>query len=397
MKRALKGAGVILLVLVVVGLIAALWLLFFQGRAPAPRPDLVRLPEQAPPNVPGYPTQNALMAAYALGWLDVFTNLHIPVPADVELRENVEYGKVGDRPLLLDVYLPKNRTANRVPGLIFIHGGGWSSGDKRDYRVYTIDFARAGYVAASISYRFQQEAKFPAAVQDAKCAVRWLRAHADELGVDPEKIVAIGGSAGGYLAMMLGYTANIPELEGEGGYAGVSSAVAAVVDFYGPTDFTVPFAHNHPTVVNFLGKTYGEDPELYHFASPLHHVKAGAPPTLIFHGTLDTIVPVEQADALAEKLKTLGVPYWYDRVDGYPHTMDIVKPINQRCQTLLRGFLRTYVENDHQQRACRNMTGRRANLFPFQEYALFDDLTREAKEVYTYHRFPKLLRHEVRF
>ncbi len=124
-----------------------------------------------------------------------------PLPENVELREGVEYGRVGERALLLDLYKPK-RQKGKVPGLIFLHGGGWKSGGRQDYRVYTTWFAQQGYVAATIGYRLSKEVLFPAAVENAKCAVRWMRAEAESLGVDPDKIVVIGGSAGGHLAMM---------------------------------------------------------------------------------------------------------------------------------------------------------------------------------------------------
>lgn len=343
MRRAL-GLSLVLASLALAGLSAwAGWHFLLDGKAPAGRPDLVVLPEGAPPPPRGYPTENALRIVYALGQLDLVDRNGPEVPPTIEERKDIEYGRVGDKPLLLDLYSPKE-LKTPVPGLIFIHGGGWKSGKRADYRVYTIDFARKGYVVATISYRLVPEAVFPAAVEDAKCAVRWMRASAAELRVDPDRIAVIGGSAGGYLALMVGYTAGQSRLEGAGGHAEVSSAVQAVVDLYGPTDFDTPLGRASDLVRNFLGKSYADDPELYRFASPIDHLDAEDPPTFVLHGTIDSLVPVEQSDLLVEKLKSLAVPYWYDRLDGWPHTMDLARTVNQRCQLLVSQFLETHLK-----------------------------------------------------
>ena len=338
MKKALKIALIALLVLVLAAAGIAGYLLFFKGRAPESRPDLVRLPDNTPEPPKGYPTVNALYLSYALGWIDILDPAgDIPVPTGVIEKKDVEYGRVGERKLVLDLYTPKDLD-KPVPGLIFIHGGGWTKGDKADYKYYTVRFAERGYVVATMGYRFVQEAAFPGCVEDTKCAVRWMRANADELHVDPERIAVIGGSAGAYLAMMAGYSATEPRLEGQGGHAGVSSAVAAVVDLYGPTDLTAPEARDHPTVTSFLKQSYEANPDLYELASPLHHVDAKDPPTLIFQGTLDDLVPVAQSDKLAALLEAVGVPCWYDRLDGFPHTMDVARPVNERVQRLMTAF-----------------------------------------------------------
>lgn len=319
------------------------WFLFVDGKAPAGRPDLIALPKDAPKPPAGYATENALKLALALGQLQLVDRKGPAVPEKVEERKGIEYGRVGDRALELDLYSPKD-LAKPVPGLIFIHGGGWKSGNRADYRPYTIPFAQKGYVVATMSYRFSQEALFPAAVEDAKCAVRWMRANAAQLHVDPDRIGIIGGSAGGYLSLMVGYTAGDKRLEGHGGHEGVSSAVQAVVDLYGPTDFDRPIAHDNPTVTDFLGKHFKDDPELFRFASPINHVDAKDPPTFVLQGTIDSIVPVEQSDILVEKLQKLGVPHWYDRLDGWPHTMDLAKPVNERCQLLVLQFFDKYLK-----------------------------------------------------
>ncbi|GEM_PF-4890 len=339
MKVVLRIFICIVLILVI---IAGYYLLVKNGAQPI-REDLLKVAEGAPPAPFGFPTMYAAFLAYSLGLVNV-ADIHseIPVPEGVVEKKDIEYGNVGERRLLLNLYSPQN-LENPAPGLIFIHGGGWTSGDRNDYKYYTVRFAKRGYVVATISYRFAQEAGFPGCVEDTKCAVRWMRANAAELKVDPDKIAVIGGSAGGYLALMAGYTADRPELEGQGGWPGVSSKVAAVVDLYGPVDLTVDYAREHPTITGFLKKSYTGNPELYTLASPIAHVTPNSPPTLIFQGSIDHLVPVKQSDALALKLIENGVPYWYDCLYGMPHTMDIIIPVNERCQYIMNAFFEKFM------------------------------------------------------
>lgn len=319
------------------------WCFLLGEPAPAGRTDLIALPSDAPPPPSGYSSETTLKLAFALGQLELMDIKGPELPPTIEERKDIEYGRVGDRVLLADLYTSKE-LSQPAPGLIFIHGGGWKGGKRADYRLYTVDFAQRGYVVATISYRLAQDAKFPAAVEDAKCAVRWMRANATELHVDPDRIAVLGGSAGGYLSLMVGYTAGDQRLEGHGGHEGTSSAVQAVVDLYGPTDLDTPLGQTSDLVSNFLGKSYAEDPELYRFASPITHLDAKDPPTFVLQGTIDTTVPVEQSDLLVAKLKSLGVPHWYDRLDGWPHTMDLSKPVNERCQLLITKFLETHLK-----------------------------------------------------
>lgn len=318
----------------------AVWWLFLDGRAPAVRTDLVRMPDNFGPPPKGYPTENALMAAYALGMLKLLDReAPVPVPDGVIEERGVEYGREGNVSLKLDLYRPE-AASGPLPAILFIHGGGWTGGDRSDYLVYTTQFPLKGYVAASMSYRFADQHPFPACVSDTKCAVRWLRANAARYGIDPNKIAVAGGSAGGYLAMMAGYSSDVTEFEGTGGNPDVSSRPDAVINLYGPTDLTTSFARTHPTVTNFLKVSYESDPALYTLASPLHHVDAGDPPTFIIQGTLDSLVTPDQADALAEKFQALGMEYWYDCYAGWPHTMDVALPVNARVPETIDAFLK---------------------------------------------------------
>ncbi len=297
---------------------------------------------ETPPPAPGYKSSAELMAAMATGQVKLISQPKELPPGVTELK-NIEYGKVGDRSLQLDLYLPE-KAAQPVPGLIFIHGGAWSGGTRDVYKYYTVRYAKKGYVAATISYRLSGEAPFPAAVEDAKCAVRWMRANATKYHIDPNKIAVIGGSAGGHLSMMVGYSSDVAALEGNGGNPGVSSHVQAVVSFYGPCDLTTDFARNNGAVKKFLGdKTFEEAREAYPLASPITHLSKGDPPTLILHGTLDDVVQIDQSDTLAAKLKELGIPCVYDRLEGWPHAMDLAQVVNDRGQFFMNEFLAKYL------------------------------------------------------
>lgn len=348
MKRTILRilSGILILAVVVAG-----WWLFLASPPPSKRPDLVRVPAELGPPPPGYPTENTLLAAYGLsqiGLVDldlVDMDTAAPVPAGIVEETDIVYGTGGGTDLALDLYSPADLTGP-VPGIIFIHGGGWRSGKRQDYRLYTSRFARHGYVVATITYRLGAAGYFPNCVEDAKCAVRWMRANAAELNVDPDRIAVIGGSAGGHLAMMVGYSSDVPELEGTGGHAGVSSAVQAVIDIYGPVDFTVYPERDHRLVTTFLQGTYEEKTETYVKASPITYVDADDPPTLIIHGTIDSLVPVTQSDLLAERFQALGKMYWYDRMDGWPHAMDVANPVNQRVEQVAIAFLEEVLGND---------------------------------------------------
>jgi len=314
-----------------------------QGSAP---PDAsavdefgVPLGDTPPPIPPGFESTEAVLRAVTGGKVAVFfPGMPVPLPEGVVELKGVEYGKGGEKSLRLDLYMPAD-LEKPAPGLIFIHGGGWEQGNRNDYRYYTVRYAKRGYVVATISYRFSNEAPYPAAVQDAKCAVRWMRANAAQYHVDPDRIAVIGGSAGAHLSMMVGYSSDVPELEGDGGHAGVSSRVQVVVDIYGPTDLACPEAREMGVVKKFLKKSYDEAPGLYEQASPIKHLTKDDPPTLVVHGTIDDLVPVWQSDVLVDELKALGIPVVYEKYEGWPHTMDVALDVNRRLQWAMNKFL----------------------------------------------------------
>ncbi len=288
----------------------------------------------------GYPNEFLLKAAYFIGLVDL-KETEPPIPNDIVEYKDIVYKETSSRALKLDIYRLKDLKRS-APLLVFIHGGGWRKGDKHDYLAYLLDYAQKGYITATVAYRFSQEAHFPGALLDVKCAVRWLRRHATQYMINAEKIAVIGGSAGGHLALMVGYTSDIPEFDAECDDS-VSSRVQAVVDFYGPFDLTTEFAIKQKSPQQFLGKTFEEDPQIYIKASPKTYITADDPPTLIFQGTIDALVPYSQSDSLKVWLDRAGVPAEYHKLKGWPHTMDLVRKVNDYCQYYMDRFFKRYL------------------------------------------------------
>ncbi len=289
----------------------------------------------------GYRNITFLKVAYSLGMLDLI-NMEPEIPAELIEYKDIEYRNIDGKALKLDIYRPKVMP-RPAPVLIFIHGGSWKSGKKEDYKCYTLDFAKRGYVTASISYRLLPNSHFPDAVEDAKCAVRWIRAHAADYNIDPQNIAVIGGSAGGHLAMMVGYSSDIPDFDVQCIEDSISSSVQAVVNLYGPVDLTTDYTKGHSLVNNFIGKSYEENPVGYELASPIKYISNDDPPTLIFHGTIDDLVPVSQADSLKKNLDKAGVANEYYRMKGWPHAMDMAQPVNDYCKNKMMIFFNRYV------------------------------------------------------
>jgi acetyl esterase/lipase len=217
-----------------------------------------------------------------------------PVVTDYQITRDVAYGQGGGHPLYLDIYRPLIPIATPTPAVIWIHGGGWSVGDKYPSQVTLM--AKAGFFCVSINYRLSGEARFPAALEDAKCAVRWLRANAADYQVDPGAIGVWGGSAGAHLALMVACADENAGMEGAGGWSDVSSRVQAVCSYYGPTDLVLAFGQ--PSVASFIGAPLSVDAEAYRRASPIYYVDHDDPPLLLVHGDMDSLVPLSQAQEI---------------------------------------------------------------------------------------------------
>ncbi len=302
-----------------------------------------RCADTGAPSAPlGYPSLTLCKLAVACK-LEKLVDTEPALADSLECFSDLVYKTAGSRALRLDLYRLK-RSRSPLPVLVFIHGGAWKSGDKRDYSVYLLPFAAKGYVTVSVAYRFSREAPFPAAVQDVLGAVNWIKNHAEEYGMDAERIALIGGSAGGHLAMMAAYAAKAPLLHSECDGDPARLKVRAVVSIYGPSDLTTPVARENSAVVRFLGKTWDQAPELYAQASPLFWIDGQDPATLLFHGTLDELVPVAQSDSLTARLQKAQVPVVYHRLRGWPHTMDLSQRVNDYCFYHMNAFFEKYLK-----------------------------------------------------
>jgi acetyl esterase/lipase len=272
--------------------------------------------------------------------LEKLVDLHPPVPDGIEEIKNIEYKNVDGKSLQLDIYKPENLT-DPVPLIIFVHGGAWRSGNRDDYRVYTVAFAQKGYVTATVSYRLLNNKPYPACVEDVWDAVQWFFRNSEKYGYDKTRIAIVGGSAGAHLALLAAYGWR-KEID-SAAVTEYNYRVKAVVDIYGPVDFTTEYAKHQPLVNDFLAHSYRDSPELYTEASPVQYLRKNNPPTLILHGTSDRLVPISQSDTLKARLDRLGVPCVYYRVPLWPHTMDIVKRVNDFCQVKMNDFFKKYL------------------------------------------------------
>ena len=229
------------------------------------------------------------------------------VSAAVSTAYDVVYTQVDGEELKLDMTWPKGGEGP-FPAVFVIHGGAWRAGDKAQHRDLIERFARQGYVAVSPQYRFCPKARFPAQVLDAKAAVRWLKEHALEYHVNPGRIGAMGFSAGGHLALMLGLTDSDDGFDNSLPAGALDTQVQAVVNYFGPTDLLaedIPLV-SRPLLRDFLGGFPKEKPELARQASPLTYVTADDPPVLTFQGTKDPLVPFSQALKLGEAITAAG-------------------------------------------------------------------------------------------
>jgi len=229
-------------------------------------------------------------------------------PSNVTAERNVVYGTADGRPLRLDVYRPSSPSAAPRPAVLFVHGGGWAAGDKRDFDGGAAELARQGYVAFSVNYRLAGKGRnlWPAQLDDVQRAVRWVRSRAATYGVDPSRIGAIGHSAGGHLVACL--AARETRDNADPALAAFSSRVTCAVDMSGPVDLA---ASDNPQadgiIANLLGGRNAARSELARDASPILFVDARTAPVLIVHGRQDGLVSVRHAERLGATLRQAGV------------------------------------------------------------------------------------------
>jgi acetyl esterase/lipase len=265
-----------------------------------------------------------------------------PPVASHSIREELDlvYGHAGGEDLQLDLFAPKD-APGPFPAVVILHGGGWAKGSHEVHRPLAALLAGQGYVAVTVGYRLAPRHRFPAQIQDAKCAVRWLRAHAEPYHIDSARIAALGFSAGAHLALLLGLTEAKDGLEGEGGNAEQSSRVQAVINISGPTDLTRPDwpPATQLVIADFLGGSREQLPGTYRAASPLAYVHRGAPPVLTIHGTADSVVPYEQAQLLHAALRKARVSSRLMTLHGKDHGDNWGAKEQQRNAAAIRAFL----------------------------------------------------------
>lgn len=244
------------------------------------------------------------------------------IPEGVEFQKEVVFGSVDGRDLTADTFTPKQIPPIARPAIIFLHGGSWRLGSPSQFHFHSAYLAKKyGFFAVNVDYRLSQEAKFPAALQDAKCAVRWVRSNAKDLNIDTNRIALTGGSAGAHLAMMLAVSTGVSEYQGSGGNEGFSSEVNCLVLFNGEYDLWDLVKKNSliEPMAWFIGGTPEECPEKYDELSSIKRLHKDTPPVLLLHGTKDTCVSHEQSIALYQRLKELGVHTEIELYEGKPH------------------------------------------------------------------------------
>jgi acetyl esterase/lipase len=325
LKRFLKGLLLIVAVFILLMVTPRLWSVIYPVKPPV-----------------GYHLEVLDYLAVAVG-LEKTINMTPAIPEDIQEIKNIEYKNIDGKSLQLDMYIPKN-IKKPSPLLVFIHGGGWRSGQRSDYLVYLVAFAQKGYITATVSYRLLKDGPYPACVEDITDAVQWFYKHGEEYGYNPDRIGLVGGSAGAHLALMAAYECKKTGVTNDSTFISANRhRIKAVVDIYGPIDLTTEYARNQPLVTSFIAHSYAEAPELYMEASPIRYLDKDDPPTMILHGTSDNLVPISQSDLFKAKLDSLGVPNTYYRVPLWPHAMDVAQRVNTFSQLKMNDFFEKYL------------------------------------------------------
>jgi acetyl esterase/lipase len=234
------------------------------------------------------------------------------------VESDVRYCTVHDVDLFMDVYWP-SESVGPFPAAVYVHGGGWSAGDKtQNLKEYASSLTTQGVAVFAINYRLASEYQFPAMIEDVKCAIRSIRANAGVYGIDPDAIGIFGGSAGGHLVSLAGTADESAGWDDVGEYQGTSSAVQAVVDMFGPVDLTVEFEGNSSrSIKNIFGATSFADMTE---ASPVTYVTPNDPPFLILHGEDGSLVPIAQSETFFAALQSAGVEAEFVRVKNSGHS-----------------------------------------------------------------------------
>jgi acetyl esterase/lipase len=260
----------------------------------------------------------------AVGLAFLATAATAPAFADVATLTDIEYARVGDTSLKLDLYQPEGAVA--APLLVWVHGGGWEAGTKIPMPLTAL--VERGFAIASLDFRPASQARFPGQVHDIRAGVRFLRASAARYGYDATRIGILGASSGGHLAALVGVSAGVAELEGAlGEHVGESSAVAAIVSYFGASNLTTILAQStpfglrirEPALARLLGGPPDADASLARLASPVFHVDPTDPPLLLLHGDQDPQMPINQSHELEGAYVAQGLTATLVVVHGAAH------------------------------------------------------------------------------
>jgi acetyl esterase/lipase len=243
---------------------------------------------------------------------ELVTPLKIP-PVRFEERTFASYQ---NQSLTLDIYHPAY-LHDAIPGVVVIHGGGWQRGDNSEFVALNAYLASRDYVVAAINYRLAPRWRFPAAAEDVRAAVAYLKEHASDFPLDPSRLTLLGRSEGGQLALLTAYTAHDPSIRG-------------VVSIYAPSDLTAAYAHPPPVTLydtrglleRYVGGPPSSDGQAYFAASPINFVTAASPPTLLVHGARDQMIPPDQSAHLDDRLRDLGVKHVFAELPWATHGCD---------------------------------------------------------------------------
>ena len=248
-----------------------------------------------------------------------------PAARTASVMRGIEFAQAGNTTLLLDLYRPPSSNAAAPwPTIVWVHGGAWRRGTRDNVPIESL--TSHGFAIASVDYRLSPVARFPAQVHDIKAAIRFLRANADHYGLDKQRFVIAGASAGGHLAALVGVSGG--QLEGSvGKHSAESSAVSAIVSFYGASNLQTILSQSTPHGLSvrvpalklLLGDVPTQKPDIARLANPVAHVDKRDPPLLLIHGDQDPQMPINQSHELHGRYEQLGLPVQFKVLHGAAH------------------------------------------------------------------------------
>jgi acetyl esterase/lipase len=286
-----------------------------------------------------------VIAILFAGWVALSTQTIAVETNHWEIQHDIEYARVGDLSLKLDLYLPRGNV--REPLIVWVHGGAWRSGSKKSMPLSKL--VDEGYPVASVDYRLSTQSKFPAQVHDIKAAIRFLRGHCERWHLSTKKIVVAGDSAGGHLAELVGVSNGNADLEGDvGNDPKQSSHVHGIISFYGAANLTTILKQSTPHGLEvrvpaldlLLGGQPHAVPELARLASPVFHVDRHDPPLLLLHGDQDPQMPINQSLELEGAYKKVKAPVQLEVVHSAGHGGAIFYDAER--MEIVRKFLKRY-------------------------------------------------------